>query len=94
MSAVVVRNARVVGAAFAPRERRAQEVETYSRVRGEGEGIQLEAVLSEKCAEIGFGAAFSNALPENPGALMGSEHSEVLDLTPSDFNEAISSSLK
>ncbi len=88
MSAVVARNAAVVGAAFAPRERRAQDVETYSRVRGEGEGIQLEALLSDKCAEMGFGAAFSNA---NRGALI---HSEILDLAPSDFNEAISSSLK
>ncbi len=63
-------------------------------MRGEGEGIQLEAELSERCAEMGFGAAFSNALPKNRGALMGSEHSEALDMVPSDFNEAISSSLK
>lgn len=63
-------------------------------MRGEGEGIQLEAELSGRCAEIGFGAAFSDAPPEKRDALMGSEQSEILDSAPSDFNEAISWSLK
>ena len=88
-----MREAAGVGPACA-RERRAQDVETCSRVRGEGEGIQLEAQLSERCVDTALGVALSYGTSEKRRAEAGREVSTTFALDFLVIGEGHSSSLK